>query len=146
MLVPVPASAPRAAFATDVSLEIARSLAQAGIGAGVRDVLARAEAVRKSATAPVGARPSVAMHFTSFEALATPVEASTTALVLVDDVVSRGRTLLAAACRLRERHPQTPILALALMRTLGYATGLAALMAPCAGEIRWRHGDAVRRP
>jgi hypothetical protein len=146
VLVPVPSSVPRPTAETDVSVDIARALARCGIGAGVRAVLARGMPVRKSATAPVGARPSVGMHFASFRIVATPLESAAAAFVLVDDVVSRGRTLLAAACRLRERFPRTPIVAGALMRTLGYVTDLPGLTAPCLGDIRWRHGDAVRRP
>ena len=144
VLVPVPASVPRTMDETHVSAGIAAALVHCGIGADVRELLVRAVPVRKSATAPIGARPSVAEHFASLRIIQAPVEPAVAGLVLVDDVVSRGRTLLAAACRLRERFPQTPIVALALMRTLGYVTALPRLAAPCAGEIRWRRGDAVR--
>ncbi len=144
VLVPVPASESRPAGGTCVSVGIATALARCGIGADVRELLVRAVPVRKSATAPIGARPSVAEHFASFRIVATPVEPAAAAFVLVDDVVSRGRTLLAAACRLRERFPLTPIGALALMRTLGYVTVIPRLTEPCVGEIRWRREDAVR--
>ncbi len=144
VLVPVPASVPRPMGETRVSRGIATELVHCGIGADVRELLVRAVPVRKSATAPIGARPSVAAHFASFRIIQTPIEPAVAAFVLVDDVVSRGRTLLAAACRLRERFPQTPICALALMRTLGYVTAIPGLTAPCVGDIRWRRGDAVR--
>ena len=146
MLVPVPASAPRLTAGTGVCVELALALARCGIGAGVCEVLVRDAPVRKSATAPAGARPTVAIHYASLRIVAASTGSAAAAHILVDDVVSRGRTLLAAACRLREHFPRTPILALALMRTLGYVTAIPGLTAPCVGEIRWRHGDAVRRP
>lgn len=146
VLVPVPGSVPRPASGTCVSVALAIALTRCGIGVGVREVLERAVPVRKSATAPAGARPTIATHYASLRIVATPIGPDAAVLVLIDDVVSRGRTLLAAACRLHAHFPRTPILALALMRTMGYVTDIADLDAPCLGEIRWRHGDAVRAP
>jgi phosphoribosylpyrophosphate synthetase len=67
-------------------------------------------------------------------------------LLLIDDVVTRGRTLLAAAMRLHEAFPQARISAFALLRTLGFAVDLDALLEPCVGRVRWRAGDAYRNP
>jgi len=67
-------------------------------------------------------------------------------LILIDDVITKGRTLLAAATRLREVYPGVEIRAFALLRTLGYVAGIEQLLDPCVGEIRWRAGDAWRSP
>ena len=145
LLVPVPASAPRASTLPDSAQRIAAALFHAGFGGGVRPLLLRQSAVRKSATAPAGARPTVAQHYASFE-IADPALAGVDEIVLIDDVVTRGRTLLAAACRLRTVFPQARIGAFTLMRTMGFVAGVADLVDPCIGEIRWRRGDAVREP
>jgi adenine/guanine phosphoribosyltransferase-like PRPP-binding protein len=67
-------------------------------------------------------------------------------VVLIDDVVTKGRTLLAAAARVQEAFPGTEIRAFALIRTMGLTHTLERLLDPCIGEIRWRRGDAVRTP
>jgi adenine/guanine phosphoribosyltransferase-like PRPP-binding protein len=66
--------------------------------------------------------------------------------LLVDDFVSKGRTLLAAAATLQEALPEAEVRAFALARTLGYVPGLEHLVVPCEGEILWLDGDAWRTP
>jgi hypothetical protein len=66
--------------------------------------------------------------------------------VLVDDVITRGRTLLAAAARLRSTYPHADVRAFALVRTTGYLSRLDRLRAPCAGVVYWAGGDARREP
>jgi adenine/guanine phosphoribosyltransferase-like PRPP-binding protein len=67
-------------------------------------------------------------------------------VVLIDDVITKGRTLLAAAARVREAFPHAQIRAFALLRTMGMTTGVEHLLDPCRGEIRWQAGDARRTP
>jgi hypoxanthine phosphoribosyltransferase len=67
-------------------------------------------------------------------------------VVLIDDVVTKGRTLLAAAARVQEAFPNAEIRAFALLRTMGLVQGVEQLLDPCVGEIRWRAGDAHRTP
>jgi hypothetical protein len=59
---------------------------------------------------------------------------------------TKGRTLLAAASRVQEAFPCAQVRAFALVRTLGLIFGIKQLLDPCKGEIRWRSGDAQRRP
>jgi phosphoribosylpyrophosphate synthetase len=66
--------------------------------------------------------------------------------LLIDDVVTKGRTLLAAAARLHEAFPQARITAFALLRTLGFKDHIEDLLDPCVGRIGWRAGDAHRNP
>ena len=146
VLVPVPASGPRDAAVGEVAEAIAAALVHAGLGATVRPMLVRRHAVRKSATSPVGSRPSVAEHFASLAIADRDPAGAVAEFVLIDDVVTRGRTMLAAACRLRAAYPQAEVRAFALMRTLGFVAGVARLVDPCLGEIRWRRGDACRIP
>jgi pyrimidine operon attenuation protein/uracil phosphoribosyltransferase len=145
LLIPVPGCAPRSARGIWVAEHLARALFVAGLGAGVWAGLRRDTAVCKSATAVGGKRPTVAAHYASFGLLAAP-EQVPVSILLVDDVVTKGRTLLAAATRVREAFPETPIRAFTLLRTLGMVAEIERLMDPCVGTIRWRAGDAHRSP
>jgi predicted amidophosphoribosyltransferase len=144
ILVPVPRSVPRCHGGTWVAADLSHALVQEGLGAMTWPGLRRISAVRKSATAAPGARPSVAVHYASFSIDRPPV--IPTSVVLIDDIVTRGRTLLAAASRVREAFPDAKIRAFALLRTMGQIPGVQSLLDPCTGEIRWRAGDAQRLP
>jgi predicted amidophosphoribosyltransferase len=144
VLIPVPGSSPRAAGGSWAAERLAVALVREGIGALAWCGLRRVRPVRKSATAAPGKRPTVNLHYESFffEPPGMPLER----IVLIDDVVTKGRTLLAAASRVHEAFPRTQIRAFALVRTLGLISGVQRLLDPCRGEIRWRAGDAHRSP
>jgi len=143
LLVPVPRCSPRSRGAW-VAAELAQALVQAGVSTMTWPGLRRISAVRKSATAAADARPTVASHYESFcvERPSFGVEG----VVLVDDVITKGRTLLAAAARLREAFPNAPVRAFALLRTRGLISGVERLLEPCTGEIHWNGADAHRVP
>lgn len=150
ILIPVPRSVPRGKADVSVTERLAAALVSEGLGRCAWSGLRRAIAVRKSATAPPGARPTVGKHYDSFAIeCADPLPILACGLgqiVLIDDVVTRGRTLLAAAARLHETYPSARIRAFALLRTMGMVPGVDRLLDPCVGEIRWRAGDAHRFP
>jgi hypothetical protein len=66
--------------------------------------------------------------------------------VLIDDVITKGRTLLAAAARLRSELPLADIRGFALIRTAGFVHQIKCLEEPCHGVVRWAGGDARREP
>jgi predicted amidophosphoribosyltransferase len=143
LLVPVPGSAPTPELEW-TALQLAIALKSLGLGLRVWPGLRREFAVRKSATAPSAARPSVRQHFESFSVRpsAQPIER----ILLIDDVITKGRTALAAATRLRSAFPDADVRVFALIRTLGFADQLAQLTAWCHGVVRWAGGDARREP
>ena len=143
LLVPVPGSTPSTCGSTWVAADLADALVQAGVGTMAWRGLHRICPVRKSATAAPGARPTVALHYDSF--LMERPQITAQSVVLIDDVVTKGRTLLAAAARLQEAFPEAHIRAFALLRTLGFLP-VQRLLDPCTGEIRWKAGDAHRSP
>jgi predicted amidophosphoribosyltransferase len=146
-LVPVPGSQPRTDTTTCVAWHLCDALRGEGLGHAIWPVLRRTHAVRKSATAVRGARPTVGCHYDSFAIDATVWDAEMpTHVVLVDDIVTKGRTLLAAAARMHEAFPAARIRAFALIRTMGRVAGVNRFLDPCVGEIRWRSGDARRSP
>jgi len=146
VLVPVPGSAAEPG-ARWVGQQLAGCLRELGLGQSVQSLLCRRHAVRKSATSPPGLRPTVMDHYASF-ALAgvRPGWGSPARLVLVDDVITRGRTLLAGAARLREAFPQAEIRGFALLRTLAAGENVGAVPDPSEGIVWWASGDARRSP
>jgi hypothetical protein len=144
VLVPVPRSAPNGTSRLWPALFLASALLDAGIGRSIWPGLDRVHAVRRSARAAPGDRPTVDLHYESFfvERPLAPVER----ILLIDDVVTTGRTFLAAACRVHDVFPRARVQAFALVRTMGRVPTVRRLLDPCKGEIRWRHGDAYRCP
>jgi len=143
VLVPVPRSSTKAC-GTWVAADLARALVHEGLGTMTWPGLHRIRAVPKSSTAARGARPTVSCHFESFLMERSSIDPAS--VVLIDDVITKGRTLLAAAARVREAFPHAEIRAFALLRTMGFIAGVEHLLDPCRGEIRWQAGDARRIP
>ena len=144
LLVPVPGCAPSMTEGPWVAKHLALALANEGLGGAAWPGLRRVRAVRKSATAAPGERPTVNLHYESFLIEEPPMTPDR--IVLIDDVVTKGRTLLAAASRVQEAFPGAHIRAFALVRTMGLIAGVHQLLEPCKGEIRWKAGDAHRSP
>jgi len=143
VLVPVPGSdcsgkAPWAA------LRLAVALSEVGFAQSIWRGLRRRYAVTKSATAPSAGRPTVQQHYDSFATV--PLAKSLHRIVLVDDVITKGRTLLAAAARLRSELPLADIRGFALIRTAGFVNQIKCLEDSCHGVVRWAGGDARREP
>ena len=144
ILVPIPGSAPLSRGVPWVAQHLASALVGEGLGLRAWAGIRRAWPVRKSSAAPAGARPSVARHYDSFAV--EPCDQAPDRIVLIDDVVTKGRTLLAAATRMHEAYPSADIRAFALVRTMGLVAEIERLIEPVRGEIRWRAGDAQRSP
>jgi adenine/guanine phosphoribosyltransferase-like PRPP-binding protein len=67
-------------------------------------------------------------------------------ITVVDDVVTKGATLLAAASRLAEAFPNAEVLAFAILRTMGRVGNIEKIVDPCRGELIWRGSDVDRQP
>jgi len=143
LLVPIPRSSPWDGETLWPALALAIALRDVGLALPVWTGLRRHTEVRKSATAPNGWRPSVRQHYDS---LCVTSAAPVRRLVLVDDIITKGRTLLAAAARLQAQIPQADIRAFALMRTQGFQPHIDQITDVCHGVVRWAGGDAWREP
>lgn len=149
VLIPVPSSgcSPGPIW---VGGQLAQCLRELALARAVWPGLRRRHPVRKSATAAPGQRPSVGEHYASLRVVRPWVggrSAAPARIVLVDDVVTRGRTLLAATVRVREAFPASQIRAFALMYTLQRGVGgVARTPDPCEGEVLWSGDDARRIP
>jgi predicted amidophosphoribosyltransferase len=145
VLIPVPGCAPREPRMPSVTEILAAALVQEGLGRSAWPGLRRIRAVHKSATSDPGTRPSLAKHYDTLVIDSAEAALCAAQFVLVDDVVTKGRTLLAAAMRLHEAFPLARIRGFALLRTMGFQE-IGRLLDPCVGEIALRAGDAHRFP
>ncbi len=126
---------------------LAFALQGVGLAGFVWAGIHRIHQVRKSATAINGDRPTVRQHYDSFAVAAAPPDAVLRQrLVLIDDVITKGRTIFAAALRLQEAFPEADIRAFALVRTMGFVSGVTHAVEPCQGVVRWAGGDVHREP
>ena len=98
LLVPVHRSSLRVEGGIWPALNIASALARAGVGCGVLTALERIAPIAKSAFAARGSRPRPIDHYETIRA--TRLVTDRPELCLVDDVVTKGSTLIAAASRL----------------------------------------------
>lgn len=124
---------------------LATALVRKGLGKEVVRCLKRIRGVPKAAFSAPEDRPTAAQHYGTIAvqgSLSEPAE-----IVLVDDIVTRGSTLLGAANRLADVFPDTPIRAFAAMRTISNPSEFEELYRPCIGTISLREsGDTLRRP
>lgn len=121
ILVPIPKSKPLVKDGLLPSMEICNELHRRGrIGKGVFPILTREMEVRKAAFQQgADARPSVDEHFESISCIRLPVsDESFSKIVLVDDIVTQGRTACACYKRIREIYPGKEITFFSAARTM----------------------------
>jgi hypothetical protein len=147
-LVPVPKSAPLPSKGSGpvlwVPRRISEALAAAGLGAAVVPCVERVTAVPKSAASTRGERPSIDRHIESMQAR---LDLPRGPITLVDDVVTKGATLFAAARVITNAFPGVEVRAFALIRTRGLVPDVERVIDPAVGTItgnRW--GEAERVP
>jgi predicted amidophosphoribosyltransferase len=145
VFVPVPSSRLLKPHSLWVPFQLARALLAAGFGRDVQTCLSRSIALPKAAWSDAEERPMAQRHHETLavrKLLFAPTE-----IVLVDDVVTRGATLLGAASRLRESFPSARISAFAAMRAISAPHDFHGVFDPCVGVIRLRDdGSTTRRP
>jgi predicted amidophosphoribosyltransferase len=143
-LVPIPEYRPSGHNSYWAARRLAVALQQTGLAEEVWTGLRRISPVEKSSAAWMWERPTVQQHYQSFAVI--PPSKPPTSILLVDDVITKGRTLAAAALRLQGAFPAAEIRAFALVRTMGFILDVPRLLDPCQGEIQWNGEDAYRTP
>jgi phosphoribosylpyrophosphate synthetase len=130
-----------------LSAGIVRTVSRKRSGVSVLAMRSRHTAVLKSAYVAADLRPNVQTHYNSMRA--DVVSPAPEKLLLVDDIVTQGCTLLAAARRLAEAYPGTEIRAFASVRTMsgvGVEITVPYNREPCLGTITARGARAWRQP
>lgn len=144
VLVPTPGSSLTQPGTLWVPQRLAAALHRRGLGLAVEECLKRERPVRKSAKSAASDRPTAREHYESMivqKKLSDPRE-----ILLIDDVITRGATLLGAAERLAEAFPNTRIRAFAAIRTISNSSEFQNILSPCIGMIRLLGSQTSRWP
>lgn len=144
ILVPVPNSSFNKSGTLWVPQRLANALFRKGLGMKVEECLKRITPLPKSATSLAANRPKAAAHFYSLAVeriLHEPTE-----ILLIDDVVTRGATLLGAANRLLEAYPNAHVRAFAVIRTISSPEDFSNIYDPRTGTITLRGDGTFRDP
>jgi predicted amidophosphoribosyltransferase len=115
-LVPMPRSAPLTKGATWPAKIICQEFLKQSLCADFGEILVRKHKVPKSSFQTGGDnRPSIQMHYDSFKINSTIVPYEN--IIVIDDVLTLGRTSTAAVMRLKEHFPNHNIKVFSVMRT-----------------------------
>lgn len=116
------------------------------MGSEVLPVVQRRERIHSSSQSAASQRPKAQEHLDSFSfdeerlGIFQPRK-----ITLVDDVVTRGATLLAAAPLFRAHLPKAEIRGFSLIRTMS-GVDIESVREPCTGTIRLSGEETFRRP
>ena len=146
VLIPVPRSNPLLQGGLWVPKRIAEEMVAKGIGCKVMLSLKRVKTINRSSQSTPSQRPLPSEQYDSLA-----VEKSLTMsnkVVLIDDVITRGATLIAAANKLIDAYPEIKILSFAAIRTISDSSAFSGWYDPVRGTviIRSQQGDTIRRP
>jgi hypothetical protein len=143
-LVAVPGRAPLAPGAVSRTQLICDALLACGLAKDVVALIERVEPVLKSAYAAPAERPLAEDHYATIAVARTLLAPAR--VLLVDDVVTRGATLLGAASRIKDAFPDCEVRGFALVRTESFDE-VVQVRDPRVGTIEVaRTGKTVRRP
>lgn len=144
--VPVPRATPSKAGSAWASIEVAEALVAAGHAAEVLPLVERRISMPKAASRRKGDRLTVADHFASLGVSPGFHFDPGAALLLVDDVISSGSTMLACRHRLLESYPSAKIVGFAVARTISEPSQFKSVVEFVTGEITEWMGRASRNP
>jgi predicted amidophosphoribosyltransferase len=126
-----------------VGREICQVLVARGLGKEVHPYVERANAVPKSAFALPADRPKPSTHYASF--VVTRSLFPPRSITLVDDVITKGATLIAAASCISSAFPDCEVRAFALIRTMSQQE-VNSILDPCLGTITFNSArDSTHR-
>ena len=118
VLLPVPGSTPRRDNTTLwVGERICHALLEEGLAEAVMPDVRRVRQVPKSAYQAPGERPNARTHYDTISV--APQLLNPAQILVVDDIVTKGNTLLGCASRAAAAFPQAQIRAFAMVRTMG---------------------------
>ena len=145
ILVPTPRSSLMREGTLWVPSRLATALVNCGLGKEVAQILKRVKPVPKAAWSTPEKRPLPHEHYESME-IQKPLSEPKN-ILLIDDIITRGSTLLGAASRLAEVFPSAHICAFAVMRAITNECDFEKEYCPIVGTIYLRtEGDTLRRP
>lgn len=142
VLIPCPPSGLLKEDSLWVPQRIAKAMVRRGLGKSVAECVVRVTPLRKSSTSSPENRPRPSEHYNSVKVertLSNPDE-----ILIIDDIVTRGHTIIGVANRLIETYPNARIRAFAAMRTVSKPENFVKILEPCVGTIRLEGDQAFR--
>jgi hypothetical protein len=144
VLIPTPTSSLTQRGTLWVPQRLAGAMRKVGLGRAVVECLNRVKPLRKAATSSSANRPTAIEHYESMDVqkkLSDPDE-----ILLIDDVITRGATLVGAANKLADAYPNARIRAFAVIRTISQPSEFQGIYTPCRGEIQLVGNYTFRLP
>jgi hypothetical protein len=143
-LVPMPGHAPlKDQDSRWPARELCAEFVKSGLGVQSMPLIERISCVSKAAFSSPGKRPTAHTHFESFECKAQIGVGES--ITVVDDVITRGATMLAAVAVLQNAYPGATIRGFSLIRTMS-DVALQNVTEPVEGSIVLRGSETFRRP
>lgn len=143
-LVPMPSSSLRLPGGQWVPKKIAGTMFRAGLGTSADILLERTEPIPKSAFSSAPERPRPQTHYRTLGLCPTLIDPER--ILIIDDIVTRGASMIGAASVLAEAYPDVPIAGFALIRTISNNDDFRTLVDPCVGTITCKANSTHREP
>lgn len=142
-LVPVPRSSLIEEDALWPARRIATALVEAGLGKSVLSCLERRSPLLRASHVRAEDRPAAEKKLESLRVLSQIVAPRN--VVIVDDVITTGASMIAAWSLLAQAFPDATIRAFAIVRTISPGE-VELIRAPCVGRVHMEGSRSVRRP
>ncbi len=144
ILVPIPTSSLIKPNSLWVPQRIAKALVRKGLGKTVVECVKRVKPLPRSSKSLAQDRPKAFEHYDSVEV--SKILSEHNEILLVDDVITRGATLLGIANKLADAFPNTRIRAFAAMRTVSNPSEFVKINDPRVGTITLIDNETFRDP
>jgi predicted amidophosphoribosyltransferase len=145
LVVPCPRSFLLAKGALWPPKEICDELVSQGLAMRSAPILERIRPVQKSSTAASDKRPKPLDHLRSMRVV-EQLEFAPRRITIVDDVITRGATLIAAVSHLQQIFPNAEVRAFGMVRTKSFEPDVGNIIDPVVGEVTFNGTDANRHP
>lgn len=144
LLIPIPGSGKTNLESLWPARRLVQEMEKKGLGIA-STCLRRETGIRKSAYCKAENRPIPKEHFETFSV--QPSVHRPSRIVLVDDIITRGSTILGAVSKIQEAFPEVEFFAFAIMRTITGTNDFIHYDEPVIGRIILRQdGQTWRDP
>ena len=127
-----------------VPQRLAKALVRRGLGKSVAECVKLVQSIRKSSKSSPENRPQVFEHYDSVQV--EKIFSKSDEILLVDNIVTRGATLIGIANKLADIFPNARIRGFAAMRTISDPSRFVKINDPFTGIIQLVGDDAFRDP